>query len=306
MAGRTNRESLTLTMGVGTPADEVLETFRVRPIAALGGRLNQHWLVEAGRERLVLRRWSPSADDIGYELRLLAAVAALGWPVAPAVEGPIERAGHLWSLSPFLPGDPPSPDDPAAEQRARGRLLAEFHADLARLQGFGGQRGKWRRCEQILGDPTLDRVLNDHEPERPDEVRVLRWHLERARERVAGLPPLQDRPGIVVHGDFTPWNLRYQHGRLSGILDFELSHWDHRIGDFALSWRGKYDEVVRGYDEVSPLEPDEWELLTPLWWAGLVGGACEDLRNGTRDDGWIMKKLLTRSPLMGPDAPEFR
>ncbi len=35
------------------------------------------------------------------------------------------------------------------EQRARGRLLAEFHADLAQLRGFG-QRGTWRRAEQIL------------------------------------------------------------------------------------------------------------------------------------------------------------
>ena len=41
---------------------------------------------------------------------------------------------------------------------------------------------------------------------------------------------------MVVHGDFTPWNLRFQNGTLSGILDFELAHWDHRIGDFALSW----------------------------------------------------------------------
>jgi aminoglycoside phosphotransferase (APT) family kinase protein len=63
-------------------------------VAALGGRLNQHWLVEARRERLVLRRWSQPADEIDYELRLLARVAALGWPVAPAVAGPIELAGY--------------------------------------------------------------------------------------------------------------------------------------------------------------------------------------------------------------------
>jgi hypothetical protein len=43
-----------------------------------------------------------------YELRLVARIAALGWPVAPAVAGPIELAGHVWSLAPFLPGDPSS------------------------------------------------------------------------------------------------------------------------------------------------------------------------------------------------------
>src|SRR5206468_1589114 len=151
---------------------------------------------------------------------------------APAVEGPVEWGGWVWCLFPFLPGDPLSVEDPMAEQRVRGRLLAEFHADLGRLGDFG-QRGGWRRCEEILGEAGLDRVLAEHERERPEEVRILRWHLDRAHDRVAGLRP-HVRPGMVVHGDFTAWNLRYRAGRLSGILDFELAHWDHRVGDFAL------------------------------------------------------------------------
>src|SRR4051812_26464932 len=67
------------------PSDAVLEQFGVRMIAPLGGRLNLHWLVEARRERLVLRRWAQPADEIDYELRLLERIAALGWPVAPAI-----------------------------------------------------------------------------------------------------------------------------------------------------------------------------------------------------------------------------
>lgn len=289
------------------PSDAVVEAFGVRVIASLGGRLNQHWLVDARGERLVLRRWATSGDDIAYELRLLASIAALGWPVAPAVAGPIELDGQVWCLFPFLPGEPSSASsaaEPLAEQRARGRLLAEFHADLARLDGVG-QRGEWRRCEEILGDPTLDRVLAEHERDRAEEVRLLRWHLDRARARIAGLRP-RDRPGMVIHGDFTPWNLRFQGGQLSGILDFELAHRDHRVGDFALSWRGKYDAVIHGYAEVSPLEPEEWELITPMWWAFLINDACRHLAAGTRDDGWIVKQLLRRSPLMGRDASEFR
>lgn len=286
------------------PSDEVLAIFGVRMVAPLGGRLNLHWLVQSRGEPLVLRRWSESQDTIEYELRLLAGVAALGWPVAPAVAGPVERAGHFWSLARFLPGDPPSEKDPMAEQRARGRLLGAFHADLAQLRDFG-QRGTWRRCEESLGDPTLDRVLADHEPKRPEEVCLLRWHLDRARKRIADLP-LHERPGIIIHGDFTPWNLRFNDGFLSGVLDFELSHWDHRVGDFALSWRGKYDQVIHGYAEVSALEPEEWALITPVWWAGLIEDACRHLLNGTWDDGWIVRKLLQRSPLMGPDSVEFR
>jgi Ser/Thr protein kinase RdoA (MazF antagonist) len=263
-----------------------------------------HWLVDAHGERLVLRRWWQPNDEIEYELRLLACIAGLGWPVAPAVAGPIALDGYTWSLAPFLLGEPPADKNSIREQRVRGRLLAEFHADLVKLGAFG-QRGSWRRCEQTLADPTLDELLEAHEHERPEEIPILRWHLQRARERVEGLV-LHDRPGIVVHGDFTQWNLHFQEGRLSGILDFELAHWDHRIGDFALAWRGKYDDVIHAYAEVSPLEPEEWELLTPLWWAHLIDGACHGMRNGVPDDGWTIKQILRRSPLMGPDAAEFR
>ncbi len=148
-------------------------------------------------------------------------------------------------------------------------------------------------------------MLAEHAQSRAEDVRILRRHLERSRERVSELR-LRERAGIVIHGDFTPWNLRFQEGRLSGILDFELAHWDHRVGDFALSWRGKHDEVIFGYDEVSPLEPEEWELLTPMWWAGLIENACQHLEAGTRDDGWFIRKLLERSPLMGRDASPFK
>jgi len=291
------------------PDDEILTHFGVRFVAPLGGRLNQHWLVESRREQMVLRRWWQSAESVGcasinYEVRLIARLAALGWPVAPTVEGPTELAGHLWSLAPFLPGEPSSTHGSIVEQRARGRLLAQFHAGLAQIKGLG-QRPGWRRCEEILADPALDDVLSRNEQGYSEEVRILRWHLERARERIAGLS-LASRPGMIIHGDFTHWNLLFTNGRLCGLLDFELARWDHRVGDFALSWRGKYDEVIYGYAEVSPLGPEEWALITPLWWAGLIEDACRDFQHGTHDDGWTIKKLLQRSALMGPDAAAFR
>lgn len=286
------------------PSDEVLEQFGVRLLAPLGGNRNLHWLVAWGDERLVLRRWWQPPDEIDYELRLLKALAHMGWPVAPAVEGPLELEGYVWSLAPLLPGEPRFDRNSLAEQRKRGRLLAMFHTELANLQGFG-QRGNWRRCEQILADPTLDDTLRAHEHARPDDIRMFRWHLERARERAAQLS-LHDRPGIVIHGDFTPWNLLFRDGMLSGILDFEIAHWDHRVADFALAWRGKYDDVIHAYNEVAPLDSEEWAMLTPMWWAHLIEGVCYDMRRGIADDGWAAKQLLRRSPLMGPDAVEFQ
>ncbi len=299
------------------PSDEVLTQFGVQLAAPLGGRVNQHWLVEAQGKQLVLRCWghSPLIDDAAshtastsYEVRLVASLAALGWPVAPPVMGPVEIGDQVWSLAPFLSGELPAIDSKIhgghAEQRTRGRLLAEFHVGMAQVPEMGRRPG-WRRCEEILADPLLDTVLNTNEQERPEEVCILRWHLERARERVAELQP-SSWPGVVVHGDFTPWNLRFTDGRLSGILDFELAHWDHRVGDFVLSWRGKYDNVVLRYNEVSPLGPEEWALIAPLWWAQLIQGACIDMQRGIVSDGWTINKLLLRSPLMGKDAAEYK
>jgi aminoglycoside phosphotransferase (APT) family kinase protein len=192
---------------ISGPSDALLARFGVHIVETMGGRLNQHWLVAARGERLVLRRWAGSRDDAAYEFRLLTRIAALGWPVAPAIGEPIVGDGATWSLFPYLPGAPCSDADPRAEQRARGRLLARLHADLARLTDVG-QRGTWRRCETILADPALDRILAENERERADEARLLRWHLAHARERIAGLRP-HELPDTIVHGDFTPWNLRF-------------------------------------------------------------------------------------------------
>ena len=285
------------------PSEVVRAQWDLQVTETLGGRANRHWLVGRRGEAMVLRRWSSPPDDIAYELHLMARLAGLGWPVARHLDGPLPADGHVWSLLSFLPGAPPSQDDPEVEGRARGRLLARLHADTAQITDLG-QRGGWRRCEEIVADGSLDATLMASETTCPEGVRILRWHLDRARERLAEIGPLT-RPPILVHGDFAPWNLRFTHGQLTGLLDFELAHQDHRVADFALSWRGKYDAVVEGYAEVTPLLPEEWALLTPLWWITLIDGACRDLAHGTPDDGWTIRKLLLRSPLMGPDAAGF-
>ena len=279
------------------PDHDVVKRFGVEVVAVLGGRLNQHWLVNRRGESLVLRRWSATPNDLEYEAKLLERVAALGWPVAPILERHTDAAGRNWSLSAFLSGELAADKNSPIEQRSRGRLLAEFHASLETIADLG-QREGWRRGEDILQDASLEPLLIAFERTDPQEARVLLWHLERARELIAPLEP-RARAGSAVHGDFTPWNLLFWNGKLTGILDFELARSDHRIADFALAWRGQYDDVIAAYNEISPLEAEEWALLTPLWWAQLIEGACRNLRAGVRDDGWTLKMLLRRSKLMG-------
>ena len=237
-----------------TPSDAVLEQFGVALIAPLGGRLNQHWLVEARYERLVLRRWAQPADEIDYELRLLGTDRRAG-VAGRAGRRRADRAepGMSGACAPFLPGDPPA-------EKVFGCRAACAQAAISCIPrrpgtaGAFGKRGTWRRCADTLGDPTLHGLCYDHERAQPEEVRILRMasaprpHADCRDFRCKTVPASSS-----MTRDFAPWTLRFIDGRLTGILDFELAHWDHRIGDFALAWRGKYNDVIHGYAEVSPL-----------------------------------------------------
>lgn len=82
-----------------------------------------------------------------------------------------------------------------------------------------------------------------------------------------------------------------------------MAHRDHRVADFALTWRGKHDAIVAGYNEVAPLDPEEWALLTPLWWAQRVPASIWPAACAT--NRWTIGHILRRSPLMGADAAPY-
>ena len=52
------------------------------------------------------------------------------------------------------------------------------------------------------------------------------------------------------------------------MLDFDAAHLDLRVADFALSWRGQHGDLIRDYEEWSPLEPVEW-AVRHFWRANL-------------------------------------
>lgn len=284
-----------------SPGDEpdpgVLEHYGVDAVVAdLGGHGNRHWLVEAGGERLVLRRYGDQIGDVAYELRVLDRLRALRWPVPYAAAGLYDRTGTTWGLFVWLPGRPRPRHDGA---RDRGRLLGRFALDLESLTDLG-QRPGVQPADEVVADGLLDARLRELEPRFPEETRVMRWHLDRARELFGGL----DLPAArrsVVHGDFVNWNLLYERDRLTGIVDFEATHLNYRVSEFALAWRGAYDEVILGYDEVNPLSDLDRALLTPTWWAWLLWGLVPAYDEP--DLEWTVRKLLTRTPLM--NAPPY-
>lgn len=286
---------------------EVLAHFGATVLADLGGRASRNWLVMADGARAVLRRYPERARDIGFELAVLRGMDGMGWPVPVPLAPPVELGGRTWALHRWLPGEPAPGDD--AARRSQGRLLAELHLDLERLDL--GQRDGWPPLRHVVDDPVLYEHLGLYERFFPEDARMLRWHAQRARElfTAVGDEPVRR---LNLHGDLAPWNLLYDAGTLSGVLDFEFTHRNFAVADFALSWRGKYDAVVHGYDEVQPLEDAEWALLTPVYWAWVFFGVADEIRamvgghiEPARLD-WTLKRLSLRSPLMGPEAAPYK
>lgn len=270
----------------------------------LGGRANIHWLLIRDSSEVVIRCYSRhySVESAEFERRVLAHMAGRGWAVPIAIGDAIVYEGRTWQAFSRLVGRPRTPRTVTGhrhEQRQRGRLLALLHADLADIGEMDQRQGWLRRDEVLTLHPSIEEVLSRWARRLPEEIAVLHRYAKLAREHLHGLAAPR-RPPIVIHGDFATWNLHFKAGQLSGVLDWEFSHVDHRVADFALSWRGHYTEVIAGYEEVSALEPPERALITPYYWLWILEGARDILLNNTGSSkpglDWNVNTLLRSSP----------
>jgi Ser/Thr protein kinase RdoA (MazF antagonist) len=269
---------------------------------AVGGRANRHWVVTSGGERQVLCRFAAerSLRSVEYQLEVAARMRAAGWPTPDPVAEPIVAGGCVWSLLRYLPGRRPLPrgdDAVRREERRRGRLLARLHADLQALPCV--QRDDWRETLRIF-DGSLDAVFRGRWPQLSAEIAFLRAETAATGTLLQRLAPSAPPP-IVIHGDVVPWNLRFRRGQLTGILDWEFAHLDQRVADFALAWRGRHHEVVRGYEDESPLDDVERALIEPVRRAWLLDGARRVLERhadeGVPDLSWTIRQLRRRPVL---------
>ena len=115
----------------------------------------------------------------------------------------------------------------------------------------------------------------------------------RLPERLAGLPQM------AVHGDFSPWNLLFRGGALSGILDFELAHLDVAAADVAFARRGSHDAVVEGYLERRALGEAELAALDGLWTGAVLQGVWQVLASDRPDPAlleWNLQQLGKTRP----------
>src|SRR5258708_22329491 len=135
---------------ISQPPGDLLRRWAITTSAYLGGRRNQHWLVNSGKTELVLHA---SPIDILYELQVQQYLRREGWPVPQLIREPTRLADKTWCLVERLPGA--SLDESGEERHTRGRLLAELHASTAQLIGLG-QRAGFELADANAGDPELE------------------------------------------------------------------------------------------------------------------------------------------------------
>jgi len=292
--------------------DDVLMRFGVANASIhdiRSGRVNKHWRVETGDDTYALRRYTPqrSVSAVNYEHNILRHIDAHGWPVAaplPSLEGTQTLAhvgGRMYSLFPFLTGSP-APQN-ARYARAKGRLLARLHRDLASWEAPGQRDGFGRAWELDLytaancGFSTLNELLFAFGQEHAEIARVVRAQ-KYAMLRELSVLGFGELPAVLCHFDFHHDNLLFQRGELSGLLDLDLAHLDARVADVASSIfldcfaPPAYSEIsptlaaqfVGGYVEHAPLRDAELQLIVPLIRAAIMGLVVWRLAGWARGD----------------------
>jgi aminoglycoside phosphotransferase (APT) family kinase protein len=218
------------------------------------GNGQETWFVEVmgpdGPRSLVLRRTAVagtmSHTDRAHEFETLRRVAATGLPVPrvhwyEAAGGPLERDYFVMDR---LPGEAPSRAG-AATLEAVARQLGEQLARLHRLGGAGIGSREATRAELA----AWGRRYREGRPAPVPLLGALLAWLER------NLPSLEGE-AVLCWGDPGPHNLLVLEGRISGLLDWELSHPGHPLDDLAVAvWSclGQLDPelVVAGYEAAS-------------------------------------------------------
>ncbi|MGY6551095.1 MAG: phosphotransferase [Erythrobacter sp.] len=299
------------------------------PERLTGGAVMESWRFSAGEDVFVLRR-APSlafmeGRPFGHavEAALIEAARAKG-VTAPEVVAVLEEADGLGSgfIMRALPGtaDPKvilTCDDPAG-------LLRQAARDLARIH-------RLRQSDVPAGVPVMDTraAIADLKAQfieaggdRPIIALGLKWLEDHC--------PPQVEP-VLNHGDYRMGNLLVEGSALTGVLDWELTHFGDLHEDLAFGcmavWRfARYDRPALGlgsledyfaaYEATSGTKVDPsrfrfWTIYRTVWWAlGCLKMAAQ-WRSGA--DRMLERVVISRRTseqeldlllLLEEDAPE--
>ncbi len=260
------------------------------------GITNRNWIVDTNTGHYFLRRRhiSFSPPSIDFELSIVEYLLRVGFPAPRLIRtrhgaSRVQVVGSTWELYEFIYGESFRVDN-LAQISGAGQLLARFHRAVAGITDL----------EKILSD-SLRGSGDDKKMTVNKAVRVsfnaalpsalvtfarrfgmgnaltledrLNW-----RPFMPGVSLPVDRPRILVHGDFSPFNLVFRRDDAIALCDYDSSRFFYRSYDVACAilqfgllspnYRGEIDrqsyldltrvsELVNAYQAEFPLNTNE-------------------------------------------------
>ena len=287
------RESLQAVLG-----REVSE-----PVLLAGGASKEAWAVDAGDERLLVRRAAGGVIhrhtlSLADEYAVLEAAHEAGVKAPRPIAYIADLDGREAFVMERLDGET------IGRRIVRGevpeRLPAELAEELAKIHAIPRER------LPFLPEARLERMVEelDEVGEPRPAIELGLWWLREHR------PPARDP--VVVHGDYRIGNVVVGPEGLRGVLDWEFAHVDEPVRDLAFAlvraWRfgvpekrlggiGDVEPYVERYNEltgfdVTPAELDYWELAGNVGWA--IGCLTQMQRHLTGRDRSVEHAVLGR------------
>jgi aminoglycoside phosphotransferase (APT) family kinase protein len=252
------------------------------PVLLAGGASKEAWSVDAGGERLIVRRAAATVMH-HHTLTLAQEYAVIEAAYEAGVKAP-KPYGYLRDLAgreafamARLDGDTIGRRIVRKEELAAARELlpVQLAEELAKIHSIPAAH------LPFLPDASIERMVAEldevNEPHPAIELGL--WWLRENR------PP--ERPAVVNHGDYRIGNVVVGEEGLVGVLDWEFAHLDDPVRDLAFgmvrAWRfgvpekrlggvGDVEPFIDRYNEltgleVRPEELDYWELAGNVAWA---------------------------------------
>jgi len=277
------------------------------PVLLAGGASKEAWAVDAGGERLLVRRAAVTVMHhhtltLAQEYAVIEAAFEAGVKVPRPYGYIADLAGREAFVMERLEGDTIGRRIVQKEElaTARGRLPVQLAEELAKIHAIPAER------LPFLPEARLERMVEelDEVDEPHPAIELGLWWLRENR------PP--ERPAVVNHGDYRIGNVVVDPEGLVGVLDWEFAHLDDPVRDMAFSlvraWRfgvpekrlggiGDVEPFVERYNELTGLDvqPDEldyWELAGNVAWA--IGTLTQAQRHLSGRDRSVELAILGR------------